>query len=137
MHRRGRIRASMTHINFHRRARFALWLATVALLFAALSTTLNAWRAQGQPKLFAELCTSMGFVKVAVDDNGTPTRPVTHGPECAWCLSSASLLAIVGADAIFIPDAVGREPAPILARKQVSLSRHHAFAWAQAPPVFS
>jgi hypothetical protein len=127
----------MTRLTFFRRARLTLWLAAVALLFAALSPTLHAWRAEGQPKLFAELCTSMGFVRVAVDDNGTPAKPVTHGPECAWCLSPASLLALGGADALHVPPAIGREPAPLSARFPASLSRHHAFAWAHAPPSLS
>jgi hypothetical protein len=127
----------MTYLKFHRRARAALWLAAIAILFAALSITLNAWRAEGQPQLFAELCTSMGFVRVAVDDNGTPAEPVKHSPECAWCLSPASLLSMAGADALHIPTAIGREPAPILALQQISCSHRHPFAWAQAPPVFS
>jgi hypothetical protein len=127
----------MTYLKFHRRARTTLWLAATALLFAALSSTLHAWRAQGQPKLFAVLCTSMGFVKVAVDDNGPPDTQVKHGPECAWCLSPASLLSMSGADSLQVPTAIGREFAPIFASQSYSLFRHHAFAWAQAPPVLS
>ena len=127
----------MMYLNFTRRARFTLWLAAIALLFAALSPTLHAWRAEGQPKQFTELCTSMGFVKVALDDTGTPAKPVKYSHDCASCLSPGSLLALVGADALHIPTTFGREPSPNLARKQVSLSRHHAFAWAQAPPAFS
>ncbi len=127
----------MTRLTFFRRAHFTLWLAAIAMLFAALSPTLHAWRAEGQPKLFAELCTSMGFVKVAVDDNATPATQVKHGPECAWCLSPASLLAMSGADTLQVPAIIGGEPVPSLASQSHSLSRHHAFAWAQAPPVLS
>jgi hypothetical protein len=130
------IHPTLTH-SFQQRARFTLWIAAIALLFAAMSPTLNAWRAQGQPKLFAELCTSMGFVRVALDDSGTPTQPTKHSPECAWCLAPASLLAMSGADALQIPDALGREPAPLATLQPVSHSRHHAFAWAQAPPAIS
>lgn len=132
-----RIRTAMASPILHRRSRFTLWLAAIAILFAALSPTINAWRAQGQPKLFAELCTSMGFVRVAVDDSGTPAKEVKHSPECAWCLAPGSLLAMGGADRLHIPPALGREPAPQSVHQPLSLSRHHAFAWAQAPPVLS
>lgn len=107
------------------------------MLFAALSPTLHAWRAEGQPRLFAELCTSMGFVRVAVDDSGTPAKQANHGPECAWCLAPASLLAMGGANSLHVPAGIGREPAPQSPLFPVSLSRHHAFAWAHAPPVLS
>ncbi len=127
----------MTYLNFNRRARFTLWLAAIALLFAALLPTLHAWRAEGQPKRFTELCTSVGFVKVAVDDTGTPAKPIKYSHECASCLSPGALLALIGADALHIPTAFGREPAPSLAHQPISHSRHRAFAWAQAPPVFS
>ncbi|MBL0123853.1 MAG: DUF2946 family protein [Betaproteobacteria bacterium] len=127
----------MTQSTLLRRASFTLWLAAIAMLFAALSPTLHAWRTEGQPKLFAELCTSMGFVRVAVDDNGAPAKQVKQSPECAWCLSSASLLAMGNADPLLIPTAIGREPAPVLTHQPIFLSRHHAFAWAHAPPVFS
>jgi hypothetical protein len=79
----------------------------------------------------------MGFVKVVVDDNGTPTKQIKHSPECAWCFSSALLLGLAGADSLHIPAALGREPAPILALQPITFLRHHAFAWAQAPPAFS
>lgn len=134
--RHDRLHPTMTYLNFHRRARATLWLAAIVLLFAALSPTLHAWRAEGQPKQFTELCTSMGFVKVAVDDNGMPATQTKHGPECAWCLSPASLLSMPGADTLQVPADIGREPAPILVSQLYSLSRHHAFAWAQAPPTF-
>jgi hypothetical protein len=127
----------MTQLTLLRRARFTLWLAAIALLFAALSPTLHAWRTEGQPKRFTELCTSMGFVKVAVDDTGKPTKPVKYGHDCASCLAPGSLLALVGADTLHIPAALGRDAAPILAHRQIFPSRHHAFAWAQAPPAFS
>jgi hypothetical protein len=127
----------MMYLNFTRRARLTLWLAAIALLFAALSPTLHAWRAEGQPKRFTELCTSMGFVKVAVDDSGMPTKPVKYGHDCASCLAPGSLLALAGADSLHIPAALGRDAAPIRAHLQIFLSRHHAFAWAQAPPAFS
>ncbi|MBL0123851.1 MAG: hypothetical protein IPP88_14380 [Betaproteobacteria bacterium] len=127
----------MTYLNFHRRARATLWLAAIVLLFAALSPTLHAWRAEGQPKRFTELCTSMGFVKVAVDDNAMPARQAAHGPECAWCLSPASQLSIPGLDTLQVPTDIGLESTPIFTSHSYSLSRHHAFAWAQAPPVLS
>lgn len=126
----------MSRLNIHRHARFAIWLAAIAVLLAALSPTSNAWRLQGQPRLFAELCTSMGFVRIAIDDKGAPTRQIKHGTDCSWCLSPASLLALSGVDAQHIPSSIGREPALALVLKPVTLARHHAFAWAQAPPHF-
>ena len=131
------MRASMNRSTLHRRARFTLWLAAIALLFAALSPTFNAWRSEGQPKLFAELCTSMGFVRVAVDDNGTPGKPVKHSPECAWCLAPSSLAALTSGDVLQVPAGIGHTPAPFFTAQPHFPSRHHAFAWAQAPPAIS
>ncbi len=127
----------MFQLNPRRRARPALWLAAIAILFAALSPTINAMRVQGQPALFAELCTSMGFVRVAVDDSGLPAKTASHATECAWCLAPGSLLALGGGETLRIPAAIGHEPVPQTAPESISVSRHHAFAWAQAPPVLS
>jgi len=127
----------MIRRNLLHRARTTLWLATLAILIAALSPTLNALRSQGQPRLFTELCTAMGFVRVPLDATGGPTKQLKHGPECSWCLSPASLLALPGTDALRLPAAMGEEPAPEKPAPSFIAFRHHAFAWAQAPPAFS
>ena len=127
----------MNRQTFFRLARATLWLAAAALLFAALSPTLNAWRAQGQPTLFAALCATPGFVRIDLNDQAVPTQKMAHGPDCAWCLSPGALVALAGRDVLRIAAAIGREPAPVLALQPFLLSRHHAFAWPQAPPTFS
>ena len=124
-----------------RRARLTLWLAALALLYAALSPTLNVVRAkmQGQPQLFAELCTRMGIVKVAIPGE-MPTKsggPSAHSPECSMCLPAGTWLGMASADTVFLPAAIGCHEAPstvVLAAPAVAT---HTFAWSRAPPALS
>ena len=83
------------------RLRASLWLVAIALLFAALSPTLNALRikAIGEPQAFAELCTKLGMVKIALDGDGKGSPPPSgHGPECAWCLPGQTWLGAPASD---------------------------------------
>ncbi len=122
----------------HIRARLVLQVAILAILFAALSPAANIWRAKSQPGLFAEMCTSLGFAKVAIDGATTPTpaMPEKRAPHCAWCLASATWLALPGTTSIDFIQATGSNRSPVFFSQPPSLSRLHAFAWAQAPPPF-
>ncbi len=118
-------------------SRAALWLAAAAVLFAALSPLANAMRAQGEPKLFAEICTSVGFVKIAADGSRIPATPDKHAPQCAWCLASATWLALTGATEIAAAAPKGRYVTPESTTPSYSPRRTHVYAWAQAPPQLS
>jgi len=118
-------------------SRLALQLGVVALLFAALSPTLAALRAQSQPALLGEICTAMGFVKVAADGSGIPAAPAQHAPHCAWCLSPGTWLALAGEAQIALPTSSGRSYSPPVYAPEYSPQRAHTLAWAQAPPRFS
>jgi hypothetical protein len=122
---------------FKRYARLALSAALFALSFAAASPTLNAVRAQGQPKLFAALCTSMGFVRVAIDGTNEPATPAHQGIECAWCLQPGNWLAFGYADSLVAPSAMGRSPSPLLAFVPPPPAIIHTVAHSRGPPLVS
>lgn len=134
-------------MNLHflrRHARFALTAALLALAFAAASPTLNALRAQlmpqAQPTLFAALCTSMGFIRVAVDSNNAandPAAPSPHSIECAWCVQPGHWLVLGHADALHLPVVVGRNTAPLLAFAPSPLAIIHTVAHSRGPPFIS
>jgi hypothetical protein len=130
----------MTSPAFFHRARFALWLAAAMLLFAALSPTLNALRAQSQPRLFAELCTALGVQRFAIDTNAATAQESGesgeqhHGIECAWCLQPGQWLSMGNAPAPVLPAAIGRNPSPVLAFQPVCDSCTHTIAYSRGPP---
>jgi hypothetical protein len=137
MRRNAKLRTPMNATFFKRYARVALSAALFALAFAAASPTLNALRAQGQPKLFAALCTSMGFVRVAVDGTNEPVTPVHQGVECAWCVQPGNWLAFGHADSLAIPSAMGRNPSPLLAFEPSPPTIIHTVAHPRGPPLVS
>ncbi len=118
-------------------SRLALRVGIAALLFAALSPTLAAWRAQSQPTPLGEICTAMGFVKVAADGVTLPATPAKHAPHCAWCLSPGTWLALAGEVQVSLPLSVGRIYSTQAYATEFSPQRAHTLAWAQAPPYFS
>lgn len=125
---------------FKRYARIALSAALFALAFAAASPTLNALRAQSEPKLFAALCTSMGFVRAVVDSvDGTnePATPTHQGIECAWCVQPGNWLAFGHADSLAVPTATGRNPAPLVAFEPSPPTLIHTVAHSRGPPSIS
>jgi hypothetical protein len=131
-------------VNLHflrRHARFALIAALLALAFAAASPTLNALRAQfvsqTQPQLFAALCTSMGFIRAAVDEPNEPATPSHHGIECAWCIQPGNWLALGHADVLHLPVVIGRNPAPLLAFAPFPTVVIHTVAHSRGPPFIS
>jgi len=130
--------ARVNAMNFLRQnARLALRWGIVALVFAALSPTIATWRAQSQPILLGEICTAMGFVKVAADGTSVPATPAKHAPHCAWCLSPGTWLALSGEPQLALPAPEARAyPAPAVAFDFLP-QRPHTLAWAQAPPVLS
>jgi hypothetical protein len=132
-----KLRTPMNAIFFKRYARIALSAALFALAFAAASPMLNALRAQGQPKLFAALCTSMGFVRVAVDGTNEPAKPAHQGIECAWCVQPGNWLAFSHADSLVVPSAIGRNPAPLLAFEPSPPKITHTVAHSRGPPLVS
>lgn len=77
------------------RARWPLWLATLALLWASLSTVLaRAWVDDGAGRI--EICTSTGVAWVAVGDSVSDDAPFSGLTpiHCDWCLVSASVLGL-------------------------------------------
>lgn len=120
-----------------RHARFALTAALLALAFAAVSPTLNALRAQSAPKLFAALCTSMGFVRVAIDGTNEPAVPVHQGIECAWCVQPGAWLALGHAGVLPLPVVIGQNPAPLLAFEPFPAVVTHTVAHSRGPPAIS
>jgi hypothetical protein len=131
-------------MNWHFLKRYARIVFSVALLtlaFAAASPTLNALRAQlfsqGQSKLFAALCTSMGMVRIAVDGTTEPTKPQHHSIECAWCVQPGNWLALGHADSLAVPAAIGRNPAPLLAFALSPPTIIHTIAHSRGPPFIS
>ena len=138
-HRQVKIAPDMFSTTHHsHRARLTLWLAALALLYAAMSPTLNVLRAkmQGRPQLFAELCTRMGIVKVAIPGE-MPTKPggpSAHSPECSMCLPAGTWLGMAGADTIFMPTAIGCHEAPSTVVSAPPFLAAHTIAWSRAPP---
>ena len=122
---------------FKRHAHFALSAALFALAFAAASPTLNALRAQGQPKLFAALCTSMDFVRVAVDGTNEPATPSHHSVECAWCVQPGNWLAFGHADSLVVPAINSANPPPLLAFEPFTPVVIHTVAHSRGPPHLS
>lgn len=121
-------------------ARLVLWLAALALLFAATSPTLNALRVKwlGEPQAFAELCTKFGMVKAALDSGVPAPAPAdNHGPECAACLSANLWLALSGSTSIVVAGSAARHeaPDPFLASPPSRLA--HTVARSRAPPQSS
>ena len=137
MRRNAKLRTLMNATFFKRYARIALSAALFALAFAAVSPTLNALRAQSEPKLFAALCTSMGFVRVAIDSTSEPATPAHQGIEGAWCLQPGNWLAFGHADSLVVPVAIGRNPAPLLAFQPSPPTITHTVAHSRGPPLIS
>ena len=132
-----KLRPAMNHYFFKRYARLALSTALLALAFAAASPTLNAFRAQSQPKLFAALCTSMGFVRVAVDDTNEPAAPSHHSVECAWCVQPGNWLAFGHIDSLVAPTVDSSNPPPLLAFEPFPPVVIHTVAHSRGPPLLS
>jgi hypothetical protein len=124
-----------------RYARIVLSVALVMLAFAAASPTLNALRAQfvsqGQSKLFAALCTSMGMVRIAVNETNEPATPSHHNIECAWCIEPGNWLALGHADVLHLPVVIGRNSAPLLAFEPFPPTIIHTVAHSRGPPFVS
>ncbi len=118
-------------------ARATFWLAAAAILFAALSPLANAWQLKAQPQLIAEICTTVGFVKIAADGTKVPATPTKHAAPCAWCVSPSAWLALTGSAQLNVPAIAGRHAAPAYTPQFVSLPPAHTLAWAHAPPAFS
>jgi hypothetical protein len=121
----------------HRHAGFALKIAALAILFAALSPIASIWHAPAQPQQFAELCTPTGFVKISVDGTSLPATPQKHGNECSWCVSPSNWLALAGVTSIAVPH-IDHSTKPLSVSSEVVIAaRHDTLAWAQAPPTLS
>lgn len=127
----------MKSLTFQRRARFTLWLAAIALLFAAVSPALNAARAHAQPQLFAELCTQYGFTKVPLAPDKAPAKSGFHAPECSLCLPADTWLGFAPTDALPVSIGDARHANPLFAATAAPVSPVHTLAWSRAPPVFS
>jgi Protein of unknown function (DUF2946) len=121
-----------------RRARLVLWIAAAALLFAALSPTLNALRAKSQPRLFAEICSQMGFLRVAVGDAGAPAEKSVHATSCAWCLQPGTWLALEApAPTLAAPILVVSLPVAVAVEVPARAPPPHLLAQSRAPPAYS
>ncbi|MDO9091153.1 MAG: DUF2946 domain-containing protein [Rubrivivax sp.] len=104
------------------------WFALVAVLGMALLPTLSHALAfsQGEPRVWAEICTPQGMKRVAVDslsgEAAGTTDPATsaagHLEHCPWCTLSAP--------------AAGLPPAPPSV-PIVSAAAEHLPRWLQAP----
>lgn len=130
----------MSRTTLHFRARLALWLAAIALLYAALSPTLNILRikASGQPQLFAELCTRMGIVKVPIAGEAPAKPQQSHSVECSLCLPGGTWLGWAGgAETLSLPALQACHEAPATDVATGPARAPHTVARSRAPPVFS
>ncbi len=125
-----------------RLARRGVWLAIVALIFSALSPALLALNKPAQAKVFAQLCTHAGLVKVALDLPGLSIaadhRDGTGGHEqhCTWCSSPHVGLAKADSAGLQCPQnqANGTLTAP---RQVMPLTREARLRpWSHGPPDF-
>lgn len=129
----------MTFITRDRSRRIA-WIATLAMLAAALLPSLAHARkaAMGLPSSLMEICTSAGLRKLAppAADTGSPQRPdAAMAADCPFCLLHISAGPLPAVAALPLPAA--RHEAPLLFLR----APRPLFVWAAAgcrdPPRFA
>ncbi|MCU0775915.1 MAG: DUF2946 domain-containing protein [Ideonella sp.] len=118
------------------RRRLPLWLALVALCFAALAPTVSHALASAGHTTWVEVCTAQGMRLVAVADSGSgsdaerPASPAAHLEHCPYCT--------LGTHGMAPPPASVGVPAPTAAREgppeRFWQAPHTAHAWCSAQP---
>ncbi|WP_043700633.1 DUF2946 domain-containing protein [Tepidimonas taiwanensis] len=119
------------------RVRWPLWLATLALLWASLSTALaRAWVDDGAGRI--EICTSTGVAWVQADPDGawdgTPASAAAP-MDCDWCLLGAAGPALPPTDALPWPRADAAARHPIGQETRHAVSARWVRPTPRAPPV--
>lgn len=109
------------------------WLATLALLLAALAPSISMALDPGNSR-WAEICTATGSKWVADDGSIADTAPVPAGAHtfehCPYCSLHASTLAMPPASVAIVPPAQAGCPVAV-ADPAVPRPRP---AWVSAPP---
>ena len=120
---------------FRRSHRFAAWLATFAILLAALAPSIShAMAAVNGGKSWIEVCTASGttLVQVAADQapgKSAPAEKSVHLEHCPFCAPQAAYGPAPAALAA-LPAAVGSEVLPELYYR----APRPLFAWAASQP---
>ena len=120
--------------------RFAAWLASFAILLAALAPAIShAVAAVQGGASWVEVCTATGPALVKVAGEQAPAAPEQDGQgmhmeDCPFCLSHAGSFGLAPAAEAALPASLGTDPAPALFYQ----SPRPLFAWAaaqaRAPP---
>jgi|GEM_PF-6923338 len=114
-------------------------IALFAVLFSAMSPTFAAFKYRGHPEVLAQLCTTHGLERVALDDRAPAGSPhhVAHQIHCAWCSASAAHPGIDGPSVQFvIPTSSTQAKSAFIGTAPV-FSTSVAFYHPQAPPVLA
>lgn len=121
----------------------AAWIASLAMLLAALAPTVSHALAASakEGSLWTEICTAAGIKLVKSDDGaqdkqGGKNRQIASMEHCPYCLPQGAMPGLPAAPLSTLPAASGNHSRPIL--------YYHAprplFVWAsaqsRAPPVF-
>jgi hypothetical protein len=113
-----------------------LWLAIVALWFAALGPTVSHALAAAGQTTWVEVCTAQGMRFVAVADDGAgadaerPGSPAAHLEHCPYCTLGAHGMAPPPATVVLPAPSDGRDGPPA----RFWQAPHAAHAWCSAQP---
>jgi hypothetical protein len=122
--------------------RFTAWVASFAILLAALAPAIShaMAAARGAPQVWSEVCTASGakLVKVADASSSKPaTQQASHFEHCPFCFSHAVGPGLLPDNDLRLPSAAGAQILPPLFYR----AHHPLFAWVaaqpRAPPLLS
>jgi len=114
-------------------------IALFAVLFGALSPAFAALKYRGQSEALAQICTTHGLVRVALDVQSSPGGPhhVAHQIHCAWCSASTAQPGINGSSVQIVIPALSTQAKSAFIETAPVFSASVAFYYPQAPPVLA
>lgn len=111
---------------------FAVWIACLAILAAALMPTVAA-AMQAKSSFLGDICTAAGLkvgAAPAQTDDGAGTKAAHHLKHCPYCFTHAGSFGLPPDSAIVLPAAAGRFEHPLLFYR----APRPLFAWTAAQP---
>ncbi|TFW10022.1 DUF2946 domain-containing protein [Oxalobacteraceae bacterium OM1] len=120
----------MSPVRFRRS--FAVWIACLAILVAALMPTVAA-AMQAQSSFLGDICTAAGLKVGAAPDStpdGAGSKAANHLKHCPYCFTHAGSFGLPPGGGIALPVAAGMVEHPSLFYR----APHPLFAWISAQP---
>ena len=117
-------------ISLTKRRVLHLWIALLAVLFAALAPTISRALAANLQYDIVEVCTAGGYKAVKISKDGSAPSPKSRMDHCAYCANHAGSHALPGMPPVSIPRLAGRDFYPSL----FYLAPRPLHAWSAANP---